>query len=974
MTTFLEYVARDVISKYGHDLSRLAVVFPNKRAALFFNEHLARMAQKPIWSPSYITISEFFQRHSNLHLADPIKLICELHRCYAECTGTDETLDHFYGWGQLLLTDFDDIDKNMADAKAVFTNLRDLHELDDVSYLDSGQVESIRKFFSNFSEDHNTELKRRFITLWSNIYNIYKHFNSRLEAQGIAYEGALYRRVATADTLALRHDTYLFVGFNVLQKVEQELFKRLQRQGRAKFYWDFDHYYMPRKGSREPNNEAGHYIAAYLGSFPNELDITDNAIYNNFSSSKDITFISAPTENIQARYISTWLRQNNRIAAGPRTAIVLCNEGLLPTVIHSLPDEVEKVNITTGYPLAQTPIASLLTLLITLHTAGYTASTDCYRLHNVNALLRHPYIKYISENYRKLYKQLNIDTKTYHPNRQQLAIDEGFGLLFSDINADPAMPPAARIAHWTVSMVEHIAANARQTTDPLFQESLFRAYTLTKRLAELIATGDLTIDTITLQRLVNQLVKSTTIPFHGEPVVGTQVMGVLETRNLDFDHLLILSANEGNMPKGVNDTSFIPHTIRKAHLLTTIDNKVAIYAYYFHRLLQRASDITIVYNNSTDNGTTGEMSRFMLQIMAESPHNIVRKTLQAGHATTASHRIPAEKTDNVMRKLLDRFDTTRNQHQEGTPLLTPTAINRYIRCPKQFFYNYVCGIKEPQNDNEDQIDSRVFGNIFHESAQLIYESLRQKDNRITATSIKSMLDAKGHIERIVDQTFKKELFKTDDRETKLRYNGLQLINREVIITYLRKLLQTDAALAPFTIVGLESDVMETLSITTGKHSFETTIGGRIDRLDSMSDGAAQRIRVVDYKTGNRPPKVFENVAALFDPANIRHHSDYYLQTFIYSMLVRRSTLYNSTGLAVSPALLFIQHAAEKDYDPTLKIAGKPVTDIAQCQEEFEAILKVKVNEIFDSEIPFTPTENQETCEKCPYRQICNAER
>lgn len=351
MKTFLEYVARDIIDKYGDNLSRVAVVFPNKRAALFMNEHLVRMAGRPIWSPAYITISELFRRHSQRKAGDQIKLICDLHKCFTECTGIDETLDHFYGWGQLLLADFDDIDKNMADPDKVFANLRDIHELDDVSYLSEEQIEIIKKFFSNFSEEHNSELKRRFMSLWSHIYDIYRTFNERLAAEGLAYEGALYRGVAEDEGIKFVYDTYLFVGFNVLQKVERRLFERLQKQGRARFYWDFDHYYMPH--ARDIRHEAGHYISQYLHDFPNELDTTDDAIYGNFTRDKDITIVSAPTENVQARYISRWLRENERAKAGRHTAIVMCNEGLLQTVIHCLPDEADKVNITTGYPLDQ---------------------------------------------------------------------------------------------------------------------------------------------------------------------------------------------------------------------------------------------------------------------------------------------------------------------------------------------------------------------------------------------------------------------------------------------------------------------------------------------------------------------------------------------------------------------------------------------------------------------------------------------
>ena len=394
MKSFLAYVAEDIIQKYGTNLSRTAVVFPNKRASLFLNDQLARLTNgKPLWSPAYITISELFRQQSSLSVADPIKLVCDLHKSFCLHTGSDETLDKFYGWGQLLISDFDDIDKNMADANRVFANLRDIHELDDLSYLTDEQRQLLKHFFSHFTEEHETELKQRFLRLWSHFIDIYHDFNERLAQQGLAYEGALYRSVVTSHPSPLtshhsEYDRYLFVGFNLLQKVEQQLFSQLQKDGKARFYWDFDAYYMQQ-------HEAGHFIATYLKYFPNELDSQREDIYKNFQQPKEITYLAAPTEHIQARYVSRWLRDQQRYKDGRRTAIVLCNEQLLPTVIHCLPDEVEKVNITTGYPLSQTPVASFIQRYYDMVLGGKTP-----RL--VRAFQRHPYYRYLTDDSQSL--------------------------------------------------------------------------------------------------------------------------------------------------------------------------------------------------------------------------------------------------------------------------------------------------------------------------------------------------------------------------------------------------------------------------------------------------------------------------------------------------------------------------------------------------------------------------------------------
>ncbi len=922
MKSFLEHIAEELLEKFGTDLSRIAVVFPNKRASLFLNEHLARLAGKPLWSPAYITISDLFRSLSPLKVADPILLVCELHRCFTECTGIDETLDHFYGWGQLLLADFDDVDKNMAPADKVFSLLRDIHELDDVSYLTDEQREIIRRFFSNFSDDHNTELKERFLKLWSRIGDIYHLLNRKLTDRQLAYEGALYRQVATDETLQFEYDTYVFIGFNLLHPVEQELFRRLEREGKALFYQDTE-------------------------------DIPP----------RSTTFISAPTENSQARYISQWLSEKGRIADGHRTAIVLCDESLLLPVVHSLPDTVEKANITTGYPLYQTPVASLISQLINLQTMGYSLKAGSYRLRYINAVLRHPYAKYISPKYQELIQELNAK-RMYYPEIGFLSSDEGLALLFQHHDTP--------ILKWLLSLVRHVATSYRQSAadGPLDTESLFRMYTLLNRINELVESGELSVDIITLQRLIMQLIQTTTIPFHGEPIEGIQIMGVLETRNLDFDHVLLLSCNEGNMPRGINDTSFIPYSIRKAYGLTTVDNKVAIYANYFHHLLQRANDVTLVYNNSTNDGQTGEMSRFMLQLMVDGRQTITYQTLKAGQQSLLRMPKPIEKTEAVMDILRQRF-------LQNTGIVSPTAISNYLRCQCRFFYRYVSNLAEPDNNDEELIDNRIFGNIFHLSAQKVYEYLMQlTGDRITALAIDDLLKNNIEIERIVDNAFKRELFQIKDPSRRLPpLDGLQLINREVIIRYIRQLLETDKRLAPFSILGLEKEVSMPLTIrvkdqtTDAQGTHETTIkiGGYIDRLDSVVDPETgeERIRVIDYKTGAYRLKPQTDVEAIFDPENIKDHSDYYLQAFLYSHIIRRET-----DTAVSPALLFIQHAGTDNYDPTLQLGKEPVRDIATEAPQFMKLLNETISDIFNADITFMPTNDMKRCHSCPYATLC----
>ena len=956
MNTFLHYVAKDIIQKYGNNLSKIAVVFPNKRASLFLNNELARLTDKPIWSPAYITISELFRQHSELQTANPLKLVCVLYRVFQKVTGSNESLDHFYGWGQLMITDFDDIDKNMADADKVFANLSDYHEFDDVSYLTPEQEEILKRFFSNFSSEHNSELKKRFLNIWSNFREIYHSFNETLAEEGLAYEGQLYRKVVEEGCLDLKYDKYLFVGFNMMQKVEQELCNKLQKEDKAAFYWDFDKYYLnPKKQGINMSSGAGHYISQYLEYYPNELDNMDEEIYDNLAKNKDISYVSATTENIQARYISKWLLEKERYKAGKRTAIVLADESLLQTVIHCIPKEVEKVNITTGYPLAQSPITGLVKQLISLQTLGYRKDLDKYRLHWVQILLHHPYIKYISEKSQEIFDDLNSQ-KTFYLSKEQLGKDDNLKLLFSNAysNDDSKLTTNSKLLHWIIDVLRIVGTGiglAEESNDPLAEESIFRMYTLLNSMVALVDDNELDVDLITLEKLINQVVQSTSIPFHGEPAEGIQIMGVLETRNLDFDHVIVLSCNEGKLPKGINDNSFIPYAIRRAYGLTTIDNKVSIYSYYFHSLLQRAGDITLVYNNATSDGQTGEMSRFMLQLMVESGHKINKLNIVAQQ--TPQHSLPEgiKKTPEIM-NIINEINR-----------LSPTAINTYIRCQLRFYYRYLQRIKEPEND-DNEMNNAFFGSIFHRVAELFYEPYYRNKQLIQKEDIDRALKNKALIDACVEQAFREILFKVS-KNTHVEYNGLQLINRQVIKDYFIKQLKIDQQLCPFRIRGLEKSVYEDFDI---KGTRIVKIGGSIDRLDELErPGKQPVIRVVDYKTGTNNSTNVKSLEEVFTDENLKNHTDYYLQAMLYSLIVRDQSKEN---LPVSPALVFIQKQGTDNADCTLRINKEPIEDIATYSDEYREGLINVVSDIFNPELTLLPTEDINRCASCPYKALC----
>lgn len=963
MQTFLQLVAQDLYQKIGNDLSRVAIVFPNKRASLFFNEYLAMQSDRPIWSPAYVSISELFRQLSPWKSEDPIRLVCELYKVFREETRSEETLDDFYFWGELLISDFDDVDKNLVDADRLFSNLQDLKNImDDYDFLDSEQEEAIRQFFQNFSIERRTQLKEKFISLWDKLGDIYHHYRRNLEELGIAYEGMMYRYVMEElQSDKLKYEHYVFVGFNVLNKVETKFFERLREAGKALFYWDYDVFYtrLPRENTPPYTHEAGEFILRNLKLFPNELP---EAVFDTLRKPKNVRFISAPTENAQARYLPEWIRSvtERDLQETPvkekENAVVLCNEALLLPVLHSIPPEVKNVNITMGFPLAQTPVYSFVSALIELQTTGYRRDTGRYQYEAVQSVLKHPYTRQLSTSAESLEKQLTRDNR-FFPLPSELKQDIFLEQIFTPKTGISAL------CQYLTEMLREVAVLYRQEqeTDDIFnqlyRESLFKSYTLINRLLNLIDNGELNIQIDTLRRLLCRLLATSNIPFHGEPAIGMQVMGVLETRNLDFRNLIMLSLNEGQLPKAGGDSSFIPYNLRKAFGMTTIEHKNALYAYYFYRLIQRAENVTLLYNTASEGLNRGEMSRFMLQFLVESPHSISREYLEAGQSPQSGREIRVEKTPEIITRMYERYDV--NRHPKS--LFSPSALNTYLDCRLKFYYRYVAGLKAP-DEVSAEIDSALFGTIFHRAAELVYKDLTANGKEIRKDDLEQVLRNDIKLQNYVDTAFKEEFFHVALTE-KPEFNGTQLINAKVITSYLRQLLRNDLQYAPFFMEGMEKKVTEIIEIETPQGKLALNIGGTIDRIDSKDD----TLRIVDYKTGGSP-KTPENIKQLFTPADGR--PNYIFQTFLYASIMCRKQ-----SLKVAPSLLYIHRAASETYSPVIEMGEArqpkmPVNNFAFYEDEFRERLQTLLQEIYNPEEAFTQTEDTKKCEFCDFRELC----
>ena len=891
-TPFLQSVTEDLFRKTGGDLSRTVVVFPSKRAGLYMNEYLLRLSgDRPTWAPRYTTISELFETLApDLTVADRIDTALHIVRLFEELTEQTVSVDWFYGWAERILDDFEDVDKNMVDAEALFQNLNDLKEIEQQEFLTDEQKAVLQRFFTEFDPQHNDVLRERYRQLWNVLAQLYVRLNATLLEKGEAYEGALYRRVVerlgNGETeLDATVEHYAFVGFNLLDRVEKTLFRLIKDEGKAWFYWDYDDYYVRSAHSR--NHEAGMFLRENLEAFPNELPKED---FDHLAQQKEIVMAAASTEAIQAQYAGEWVREN-LTPDHRRTAVVLCNEGILQPVLHALPEEISEVNITKGFPLAHTEAVTLVEKRFSRWEREQTTLG-------------------IAELLERLTEEVRTNAHDF-VTRQEFS-----EARFEDVLQSEAYYMLTRILeHFSAILLRHLP-------------DLKGAFTL-----------------VTLRRLLRQTVRNATIPFSGEPVVGLQVMGVLETRCLDFERIIMLSVNDGTLPKKADHSSFVPYLLRRAFGMTTPERKTAVFAYYFYRLLQRAEHVTMTYNSAATLSSTGEMSRFMTQLLVEWPHPVTHLTLNSMQAPMLRRPEDIAKPHDLLQRLTKK---------EGYGVqLSPSAINAYLRCQLLFYYNHVMGIKEPEPDPEE-IQPNVLGTIFHHAAELIYKKPEGAAKRLVMKEeIETLLKSPERLRQIVRQAF-------DDEKTAYR-----LLQARVVEMFLKTLLRYDAAHAPFHILATEYGAGITIEATLpdGTTKVPVRIGGNIDRIDDIDAGNG--IRILDYKTGGKEESA-TSLEELFQQGKNKH---YMLQTFLYALMMA-----DKVKAPIVPSLFFVNHAARKGYDPRLTMGGKDdkdfIDDFHPYRKEFVERLQTLLGEMLDPTQPFHVPEKENICASCAYFPLC----
>lgn len=924
MKPFLQLAAEDLLRRVGTNLSRTVIVFPNKRASLFFNDYLVPSGGAPVWAPRYLTINELFLQLTDKRIADPIDTVCRLYRHYVRLTGSSEPLDYFYGWGERLLADFDDVDKNCADAARVFSDLKDYAELDHFDYLTPEQVEQLQRFVGDFAENKMTRIRQSFQRLWAQLLPLYEALRADLATTGEAYEGQLFREVAEGLQrgeldLPEQIDRVAFIGFNVIDRAEHTLFSALQAAGKALFYWDYDTFFA--SALEEKQTEAGLFMQQNLRDFPNALSESDGCFANFFARREERTlrYTAAPTETAGAQYVAQWLSQPAHFDAAQarRTAVVLCNESLLSPVLHALPAEVKEVNITKGFPLN--------------HTTAYAS------------LLRQM-------------DRLTAELDAAAAAQKERAAAERF-----ELPAGRALLPYIERMQKAISACatdEALAAEPDEGLRLLHTEACFLVFTTLGRFARLVEADKLPVQLPTLLRLMRQVMRTLSVPFHGEPAVGLQVMGVLETRCLDFENILMLSVGEGILPKKEGDASFIPYLIRKHHRLTTPDRKVAVYAYYFYRLLSRARHVELVYNASSEGLNRGEMSRFMRALLVDADGKVAVEHAQL----SASPRPMGARPPEAARVVVEE---EKNEKQPLFTKLSPSALKYYMKCPLQFYYRYVERLKTPQ-EQDPIINANDFGTVFHLAAErLLQEELQAGQRPVTPARILHFLENGGeaYCRKLV-----KECFEASQVES-------SAITERAAVAYIRQLLHYEAGrrsgsaqavppAAQFRLLDAEKTWDIVLPVPIGQRKFDFCLYGNIDRRDEAIDAnGVASMRIIDYKTGRKHDEATYTLEDFFTPS--KKYPENPLQAFIYSLMWSERT-----DQSVVPLLFYIPSLSSADFTPYIYIDKQPVTRFQTLAPDFKQGLIDLLAEIVDPDKPFEPTDIPENCRYCDFKSIC----
>jgi hypothetical protein len=958
MNSFLYRVAATFYQHYENEINTITFVFPNRRAGIFFQKYLSQIVDKPIFSPEIVTIDECFFAASELQTGDRLSMLFRLYRIYKELSNSDETFDTFAFWGETLISDFNEVDKYEVDARQLFTNITELKEIDKLfNVFTDNQIEAIRQFWKSFIPVNETKSQQSFLATWEILFPLYDKFTQELKIENCGYEGMIFRDVieklqSKSSVPWFENKRFVFIGFNALNPCEKALLTILQKRGQADFYWDYEAFEL-----RDTNNPASLFYTENTNTFPSKYKID---LASELLKDKNIELLSVPSAIGQAKHIYHTLQQ---LYPGDcdeksflKTAVVLPDENLLLPLLYSIPSNINKINVTMGYPLNLTPVAGLMDHIFELQKRKREigGETKFYHL-TVSNILNHQFIALICGKTIEHINNEMIQKNLIYVDAALLQKNKLLSLIFNpDIDATSFLGYLLNLLKLLYYEWHNVRGDA--TGSHLESGFLYQYYTTVNRIDGIIKEQpvDLSVNMDTLIRLVKQLTLGISIPFVGEPLDGLQIIGTLETRGLDFENVLISSFNEGVYPKKSFSNSFVPYHLRKGFGLPTYEHQDAITSYNFYRLIHRAKNVFFFSDSRIDKGNTGEVSRFYHQLKYHYNLDIKEKTVAYDIAFKTNQQIKVEKNQQIKEKLSSFQDRA-----YPSKALSASSINTYIQCPLQFYFKYIEGI-ESASEVSDNIETDMFGNIFHAVMAAIYEPF--KGQQVQSTDITSMIKNEHRIFQLLSASFAYYLYKKPKGAT-VELQGNSLLISKVLLKYIIGVLENDKKHTPFKYINGEEYCETTLQTKFGT----VNLKGYIDRIDEK-DG---NIRILDYKTGSGSLE-FRSWDDLFrhdlDPKKRPKHI---LQTFLYGLLFKGKT----EAKVITPGIYYTKNVFYDQFTTELcmkedRNSKLIIENYYDYETEFHPRLTECIEEIFNPDVPFIQTDILDACIYCDFKTIC----
>lgn len=951
---FLEKIAEKYLEEYGSDVFKIVFVFPTRRARLYFRKHLQTLKEpgSALWTPPVYSFSDFTDRLSGLTVADPLDLIFELFTLYREKMQVSDyrkEFEEFYPWGKMILSDFDEMDKYLVDTNELFRVLKAFKEVEETAGPEMSGIYG------------------KYIGFWGSLGGMYHEFNGRLRAKKKAYEGMVYREVAenieaivSARESRLYWKKVVFCGFNALTKAEEVIFKYLMEAGIAETYWDVDRYF-----TEDENQEAGKFFRLNrknLGLPANSDDIP--WIEDRLWEPKTIEIIGAQSKVSQAKLLGNCLEKLYRKEGNPENvAVVLPDESLLFPTLNSLPKEISQVNVTIGFPLARTPVFSLFDAVMELQLRAQEvklqSKKDEFYHKDIVRVLNHPYVKPLAPEYiddfTTAIKKKNLIYLDQQEIETHLHVQELVDIFV-------LRPGALQLMDFFTAFLDAVRGHYREHEPDLFPvdyEYLYHFYTLISRLKDSLKTAEREnpelehLKTKAFHQLLTDIMQNTRIPFTGEPLVGLQIMGMLETQTLDFDHLYVLSVNEGHLPPGKVQQSLIPFETRKATHMPTYEDGDAIAAYHFYRLLKNSKNVTLFYVTEVKGLEKNEKSRFIEQIAFEFPDknrnaDVRQRVEDFAFEIGGGRPISIKKSKEIIRKL-------------ATLKYSASSLLTYLTCPLKFYLSKVLEIEEDEEVYESA-DYRLLGTIMHHALEQLYKPFAKSGKTVSDGDIEALSNG---FETILTESYKKNLEAVD-----LTVGRNRLVY-EVMLRYLRSFFIKEKERPDFSVQMLEGKVKGipfdfTLGDGNGGKKVTVQIKGVIDRLDHTEDGV---YTVIDYKTGGIKSMDFKGEEDFGKKMTGQEavNRKAMFQLFFYRYLLKRQGEYKGKY-----RLGIYSFKDIKDGIKYVKAGGGEIVD-DRYVDQYVEILKGIFREIFDEGLPFDQTKDEKNCAFCPFTHICSRE-